>query len=240
MNWLKKSTRNMPVALALEVFGFPPSAKPSGDELKSRRRELSVKYHPDKPGGNAQRMVDVNNAWDVLKTVDFSRIRPGHTQHTHSREDYGPSIMAPWQTDARSSSDWVGTSRRDVHYCMKEIYEYSIKNGSVQKWTIWGGGSVFTVFTNPASFGFVGEVMEEWNSSHHPATDFVLATQDSRIVRVIRIDGVDVSSQNIELEHESFNYNPFNDKYFGRALQDLLRQYRSKRSTKGQKIDETA
>lgn len=48
----------------------PHNAKPELDKFKDvvnrQRRHLAKKYHPDKNGGNAKRMQDINNLIDVL------------------------------------------------------------------------------------------------------------------------------------------------------------------------------
>ncbi|MEO3434904.1 J domain-containing protein [Inquilinus sp. CAU 1745] len=51
---------------ALYVLGFPPSAKPDRPAQKTRFRALSLIFHPDRPGGDAARMAQLNEAIALL------------------------------------------------------------------------------------------------------------------------------------------------------------------------------
>lgn len=51
---------------ALYVLGFPPSPRPGRATLKARFRALSLIYHPDRPGGDAARMAQLNEAMALL------------------------------------------------------------------------------------------------------------------------------------------------------------------------------
>jgi hypothetical protein len=48
------------------VLGFPPGSRVTVDEVARRRRELAVRFHPDKPGGSAAKMAEINAAADAL------------------------------------------------------------------------------------------------------------------------------------------------------------------------------
>jgi hypothetical protein len=48
------------------ALGFPPGARVTVEEVNRRRRELAVKFHPDKPGGSAAKMAEINAAADAL------------------------------------------------------------------------------------------------------------------------------------------------------------------------------
>jgi curved DNA-binding protein CbpA len=47
------------------VLGIPPSA--SDEEIKDAWREAAQKAHPDRPGGSADRMIQVNEAYQILR-----------------------------------------------------------------------------------------------------------------------------------------------------------------------------
>jgi len=47
------------------IFGFGHGEAVTPDELKSRRRDLSKKHHPDR-GGSLGKMQEINNAHDIL------------------------------------------------------------------------------------------------------------------------------------------------------------------------------
>ena len=60
------------------VLQVDPAAEP--EVLRAAYRALATKYHPDREGGSADRMIAINRAWDVLgnpanrATYDKSRV----------------------------------------------------------------------------------------------------------------------------------------------------------------------
>ncbi|PIR66367.1 MAG: molecular chaperone DnaJ [Parcubacteria group bacterium CG10_big_fil_rev_8_21_14_0_10_36_14] len=46
------------------------SRSASADEIKRRFRELAHKYHPDKPGGDAEKFKEINEAYQVLNNAE--------------------------------------------------------------------------------------------------------------------------------------------------------------------------
>lgn len=48
------------------ILGFPPGARVTVDEVNRRRRELAIRFHPDKPGGSVDKMAEINAAADEL------------------------------------------------------------------------------------------------------------------------------------------------------------------------------
>ena len=53
---------------ALHVLGFPPSARPDNRTLKAKFRLLATIHHPDNDLGSHQRMSQLNQAMEILKT----------------------------------------------------------------------------------------------------------------------------------------------------------------------------
>lgn len=51
---------------ARKVLGFSPSEPLTEDLLKSKKRDLAKKYHPDVIGGDGSQMAVVNRAIDIL------------------------------------------------------------------------------------------------------------------------------------------------------------------------------
>lgn len=51
-----------------EVLGVSKTA--SQDEIKTAYRKLAHQYHPDKAGGDAEKMKEINEAYQVLKDSD--------------------------------------------------------------------------------------------------------------------------------------------------------------------------
>jgi curved DNA-binding protein CbpA len=74
-----------------EVLQVHPRAEP--DVIRAAYRILARKYHPDM-GGNAERMVAINDAWDVLgdpvrrAAYDAARAAPGTAQTPASERAY--------------------------------------------------------------------------------------------------------------------------------------------------------
>ena len=50
---------------ALEILGLPKMV--TAEEVKHRYRELAKRYHPDRPGGEAERMERIQRAYELLK-----------------------------------------------------------------------------------------------------------------------------------------------------------------------------
>jgi hypothetical protein len=71
---------SMSLADAKVTLGFPPDAEPSPNEIQKAYRELAFKNHPDKPGGDPNKMVEINVAKDVLEgrqRPTYERSSPG-------------------------------------------------------------------------------------------------------------------------------------------------------------------
>jgi hypothetical protein len=52
---------------ALHALGFAPGARPDERSIRARYRLLAQVFHPDRPGGNAQRMARLNAAAAFLR-----------------------------------------------------------------------------------------------------------------------------------------------------------------------------
>lgn len=52
------------------VLGFKPGIKPTAEEIKAKRKKLSVEFHSDK-GGSDFLMQLINSAWEKLKKQGF-------------------------------------------------------------------------------------------------------------------------------------------------------------------------
>ncbi len=50
------------------VLGVPKNA--SQDQIKKQYRKLSLEYHPDRPGGNANKFKDINEAYETLSDAN--------------------------------------------------------------------------------------------------------------------------------------------------------------------------
>jgi len=76
----------MSMAEAKEVLGFPPDSTPSDRDIKEAYRELALKLHPDRPGGDAKEMENLNVAKDILE----GKARPSYDRRAPSRPKYEP------------------------------------------------------------------------------------------------------------------------------------------------------
>ena len=54
---------------ALYVMGFHPLAQPTEAELRARYRQRATIHHPDSPGGDHERMAQINAAVKLLRPV---------------------------------------------------------------------------------------------------------------------------------------------------------------------------
>ncbi len=52
---------------AWSILGCKPSE--SYEEVKRRHRQLARQWHPDVPGGDLKKMVEINNAWDKVCSI---------------------------------------------------------------------------------------------------------------------------------------------------------------------------
>lgn len=56
---------------ALNCLGFALGSSPTPHDLKRRWKELCVKFHPDKPGGNREDFEKVTHAFRMLTDADY-------------------------------------------------------------------------------------------------------------------------------------------------------------------------
>lgn len=54
---------------ALYVLGFHPLAQPTEAELRARYRQRATIHHPDSPGGDHERMAQINAAVKILRPM---------------------------------------------------------------------------------------------------------------------------------------------------------------------------
>lgn len=117
------------------------------------------------PGTNRSRSVK-EEAQSTYKSTPYSWESEYEfiERKNREKEESWPPL---WETDRYARNFRTGKDRRDVNFCKKEIYDYSINNGDVRDFTFisFDGAffrGMFTVKTNPRSFNFVTEVMDDW------------------------------------------------------------------------------
>jgi curved DNA-binding protein CbpA len=64
-----------------DILGLPSNAKK--EDIKKAYRKLSLRYHPDRPGGNNDKYLVIRNAYDSLMKPDTTRI---HHQYEHKMQ----------------------------------------------------------------------------------------------------------------------------------------------------------
>ena len=111
-------------------FGVPDAKNLSTDDLKKKYRELATKHHPDM-GGETRDMQDITNAYDVLKTPNYTstsftppRDKPKNTSTpTGSDDDVGDNVIeADFGADILTGSGYV-----EENEDLAEIIQYAIK-----------------------------------------------------------------------------------------------------------------
>ena len=228
MSWYTKvckfsSRHKMNFADALRVFGFEPNARPTNEEIKARYRKLAILLHPDKPGGDEKKFIELNNANESL--MSGSSVITQEDPRYRSKE---PQQTPKWQTDTRSSHNTSRDDLHDLNWAKKTIYEYSEERGSTSRWMIYAhDGSFFrhgaTFMTNKESLAYAAKVVAYWNSnggSSHPSEAIVAAEEaNTSIWKVLQLKGKSVVDKNITFECDGM---PWNDSKCNRFMQDLI------------------
>jgi len=87
--WLERLAANVDLTWdqALEMLGFAAGSSPSKDEIQRAYRTMARRYHPDL-GGDAEKMVEVNAAKDILDGT--RRPASGYGRYTPPKPQYEP------------------------------------------------------------------------------------------------------------------------------------------------------
>lgn len=106
------------------ILGCDPTASPA--DIKAAYRRESAKHHPDRAGGNAERMAEVNRAYAVLSDP----LKRASYDQTGQDPDAGPSlqdiarqVLAQLFTQLLSSNchDIVSSARSQLDAMRDEI-----------------------------------------------------------------------------------------------------------------------
>ena len=96
-----------------EILGVPKNA--SDEDIKKAFRQKAYEHHPDRPGGNAEKFKEMNEAYQVLS--DKTK-RAQYDQFGSSAFEYG----APGQGGAYGGFNWqdftqgFGGGRQEVKF----------------------------------------------------------------------------------------------------------------------------
>jgi hypothetical protein len=235
MNWYKSAirVRELTVKKALELLGLSPGA--SEQEIKAARNSLARRYHSDKTGVDNERMSDVNVAYEFLRAhgynssinnaneiyeSDRNRFWRGEENKSRSRD------LPPWQTDFRSSYNDVGEDFCNLNFCKKSIWEESLKNGEVDKYSIlpFDGNFFrhsFMVMTNDSALGYAGKINFIWNTQCACSYNIkaVFAQKfGSAVIQLVFMPNGDLTPPWKEYSYEYSSGNPGNDMSFIKKL----------------------
>ena len=96
-----------------DVLGVTPDATP--EQLRAAYRSAVLRDHPDRPGGSHERMVQVNEAWEVLSDpaarVAYDALR-ADPQDAGSRERWEAVAEAAHEKAQSYPKDWEEFRRR--------------------------------------------------------------------------------------------------------------------------------
>jgi len=141
----------------------------------------------------------------------------------------------PWRTDPRDFTEIYYKDFRDLNFAKKAIYEHASKpriRVSFHAFDGKHGRTSISAFGSRDDLGYGGMVLEAWTEPYFKqpgpsglVVEAVVATTEDAPgeVRLVRVRGTDVVDQEIVIEHNSFNANPFNDRGFVQQLQQILR-----------------
>src|SRR5918912_633644 len=97
----------MEVVDPFAVLDLPPDATP--DQVAAAYRRLAKRWHPDRAGADAAlKMVEINLAYDLLRSGDWQRRRRGEAVNG-SRRAPGPPAAA---TARRPPGAWLPAAVR--------------------------------------------------------------------------------------------------------------------------------
>lgn len=202
----------MTLSLANKIFsdlGYPNASNMPKEKLRAAWADLSIHHHPDK-GGNVETMQNINSAYDLLKSTSISSFGD---MDKHDQEN---DELETWQTDDRAMRD-SNPKKPDINYYKKTAWILSGKPepSDKNKYTFWNWDGyylrgVFTVYTTPAYWYEVSNLMVEWDKHYRSKAVFVSDPKVNNIVYLVNKHGKKVDPPQ-PIEHESFNANPGND-----------------------------
>ena len=129
-------------------FGVPDAKNLSTDDLKKKYRDLATKHHPDM-GGETRDMQDITNAYDVLKTPNYTtktsftppRDKPKNTStptgSDDDDDDVGDNVIeADFGADILNGNGYVEENEdlaESIQYAIKEALGTRYINSRLNK-----------------------------------------------------------------------------------------------------------
>jgi predicted nucleotidyltransferase len=205
---------------------FPSTA--TIDDVNRYRRKLAFKFHPDL-GHSDVEIKDINNALDVIeKTIKGggAYFKPFPSQTKTAYKPYSGENVWRWAGWSGGSppSDSIPPGL-NINYIKKKAWEKSGANPNPTKddeFTFWNfdgrySRGVFTIFSKKdmALLKEIASLMVEWDSYFESKAVAVTGKQiGHKKCLIFPVKKGSVSKKPFELEHDSFNLNPFNDNDF--------------------------
>ena len=216
----------------IDVAGMTP------DQLRKARNQLVMVHHPDH-GGTAQALAAINDAYNFLKSngtvapCEKSIGRSNRSHQSYSRDSRASGRMPAWALAGYSGGSLTDTAIyrndfSDANFFKKAMWELSGKSATA--YTIWGFdghsfSSSISVFGSPKIFDTMADAMVTWQSNRenpHLIRAVLVSPLQGQALYLIYADGIYYGDQPIQMEHESFNANPDNDRQFSRTLPEIL------------------
>jgi len=101
----------MDFAQAVSILGLP--ANFSHEDIKAKKKELNLKYHPDRPGGDVRKVQDINAAADFLLSKNI------------------PSLATTQNREAQYAERRA--AREKAEGIAKDIFESTLKSEAFQR-----------------------------------------------------------------------------------------------------------
>ena len=213
----------------IDVTGMTP------DQLKRARNKLIMTHHPDH-GGTSEAVTAINDAYIFLKsngTFAPQEKSIGRSYQSYSRDSRASAQMPAWALAGYSDGSLPNTviyknDFSDANFFKKAMWELSGKSNTA--YTIWGfDGHSFSnsivVFGSPRIFDTMADAMVTWqsNAEHPRPTRAVLVSPfQGQGLYLIYADGIYYGDKPIQMEHNSFNANPNNDRKFIKTFPEIL------------------
>lgn len=225
----------------IDVTGMTP------DQLRKARNKLVMAHHPDH-GGSAEALTAIIDAYHFLKSngtfapEEKTIGRSNQPYESYSRDSHASGRVPAWALAGYSGGSLPNTAIykndfSDVNFFKKAMWELSGK--STTAYTIWGfDGHSFSesimVFASPKIFDTMADAMVTWQSNSEnsrPTRAVLVSPIQGQRLSLIYADGIYYGDQPIQMEHESFNANPNNDRQFTKILPEILDQLKARNSS---------
>lgn len=205
--------------------------------LKKAFRKLAMQHHPDQ-GGDENVLKNITAAYAVLEKGS-NQPQPGATYRSYGAgagQDFNTDGDYPVWANAGYSGGMrhKATIRRedytDLNYLKRQMWRLS--NQSRTEWTIWTFDGAFfrssvSVYGSPEIFPEMAKAVLQWEDPYYSKNAVFVCRKNSKELLLIWLDGEDVVPP-VPMEHESFNLNPGNDKYFVRELPEKLAEVKNR------------